>query len=539
VLELRSHDIRDLELAGTDLVDCCGRVVSDKSARFAALRLEHSGRPMKVLALTKYGRVAASSRCRFLNYVPLLAQRDISVTVSPLLSDSYVRRRLSAAPINYADVAGSYISRLSAVINSSRFDALWIEGELLPRWPAIFEKLLSSRGKPFIVDLDDAIFHTYDRHPIRLVRTLLGRKIDAVCNLATLVVAGNEYLAERARRAGARRVVIVPTTVDHRAYAEQQRSSQGKLTFGWIGSAATQHYLETIKPELEELCGAFDIRLRLIGVDRHNLKCPDVVLSEWSEETEIAELTACDVGLAPLYDGYWERGKCGLKAIQYMAAGIPQLAANVGALPSIVRHDETGFIYRTASEFKAFASQLIVDSNLRQRMGIASRNRVVSHYSMHSWADTVADILLDAASQPPADRTGRAPSVRASNRAEFLSMDRARQELPHSIRARFSRERVVVYTAITRNYDAVVQPPGIKDAALVMSASATDRKRDRDGRFGPWAIRPWIRRVCHDCRRSCRTGFFLITTSAFGLTAASSSSAISPSFARWRCATPI
>ena len=355
--------------------------------------------PLQVLALTKYSRIGASSRCRFLNYVPLLAARNILVTAAPLLSDTYVRRRLAEANTDYLDVTRSFISRLAHIVNSFRFDVLLIEGELLPRWPATVVRLLRVLGQPFVIDLDDAIFHTYDQHPSPLVRKLLGRKIDVIFNRATTVVVGNEYLAGRARRAGARRVVIVPTSVDHRAYAERKPSAHDKLTFGWIGSPATQHYLQTIATELEELCYSLQVRLRLIGVERHGFTYPDVVLSNWSEDTELEELAACDIGLAPLFDGPWERGKCGLKAIQYMAVGIPVLAADVGVLPTIVRHGETGFVYRDGAEFTRFARQLADAPDLRRRMGIAGRERVASCYSIHGWVDTVANVLVDAASK--------------------------------------------------------------------------------------------------------------------------------------------
>jgi glycosyltransferase involved in cell wall biosynthesis len=136
----------------------------------------------------------------------------------------------------------------------------------------------------------------------------------------------------------------------------------------------------------------------LIGIDRHGFKCPDVVVRNWSEDTELEELSACDIGLAPMSDGYWERGKCGFKAIQYMAIGIPVLAADVGVLPSIVRHGETGFLYRDGAEFMQFARQLADEPDLRRRMGVAGRERVAACYSTHVWADAIAAVLADAAS---------------------------------------------------------------------------------------------------------------------------------------------
>ena len=204
----------------------------------------------------------------------------------------------------------------------------------------------SAVGCRYVVDLDDAIFHTYDQHPYPFVRRFLGRKVDAVLKNATAVVAGNDYLADRARQAGAASVVVVPTCVDDRAYAAAPRPARGdRPTFCWIGSPATEYYLNTIAPELEDLCRGIPASLRLIGAAPDGTSFPAAIRRPWSEQTEIAELLACDIGLAPLLGAPWDRGKCGLKAIQYMAAGLPVLAARIGALPEIVVHGETGFVY--------------------------------------------------------------------------------------------------------------------------------------------------------------------------------------------------
>ena len=351
---------------------------------------------INVLALTKYDRLGASSRHRFLDYIPLLAERGIIVTPMPLLSDAYVERRLAGLPLDFLDVARSFVRRAVELAVSHRFDVLWIEGELFPRLPALAERLLELFGRPYVVDLDDAIFHTYDQHPWPSFRQLLGRKIDVVLNHAAAVTVGNEYLAERALRAGAGRVLLVPTTVDDRAYARINHAAGDKLTFGWIGSPATQHYLQTIETELMQLCHSLPATVRLIGLERHHFSSPDVSLRQWSEATEIEELASCDIGLAPLFDGLWERGKCGLKAIQYMAAGLPVLAARAGALPTIVVNGETGFLYRNGAEFTALAERLGADGELRSRLGMAGRRRAAACYSVHHWVETVRNVLLAA-----------------------------------------------------------------------------------------------------------------------------------------------
>src|SRR5262249_4060028 len=191
---------------------------------------------IKVLALSKYDRQGASSRHRILASIPLVQERGLAITSLPLLSNTYVERRTSGLPLNFIDVARSLTRRLVALCYSHRFDVLWIEGELFPRSPAFVEQLLSVMGMPYVLDLDDAIFHTYVQHPNFLIRNLLGYKIDVVLRNAAVVTAGNDYLAERAGRAGARHVFVIPTTVDDRAYAKTQHVPGGKLRFGWIGS---------------------------------------------------------------------------------------------------------------------------------------------------------------------------------------------------------------------------------------------------------------------------------------------------------------
>ena len=226
----------------------------DRRVTETRLKAHTDSGAIQVLALTKYGRLGASSRCRFLNYIPFLDARNISVKVAPLLNEDYVERRLTGAKIDYLGVARAYASRLTTIASAFRFDVLWMEGELFPRCPATIERLLPLLGQRFVVDLDDAIFHSYDHHPNPVIRTILGRKIDVVFDCATTVIVGNQYLAERARQTAARRIVLVPTTVDHRVYADRRPSAHDKLTVGWIGSSATAQYLQTIAPQLENLC---------------------------------------------------------------------------------------------------------------------------------------------------------------------------------------------------------------------------------------------------------------------------------------------
>ena len=373
----------------------------DRRVAEAPVRAPAQSGAVQVLALTKYGRFGSKQPLPLLELPCHLRERNIVVTERLPSSAGQLSpgSGLPGATIDYVDVARSYTKRLAEIAGASRFEVPWIEAELLPRWPASLERLLRMLGRRFVVDLDDAIFHSYDRHPSPTFRKVLGRKIDLIFQRAEAVVQETSTWPSgpaRPARAASYWCQLSSTTVP---MPNTRRHPHDKLTFGWIGSSATEQYLQTIDTELDELCNSLPARLHLIGLDRHNFTASDVVLSRWSEDTEIEELAACDIGLAPLSDGPWERGKCGIKAIQYMASGIPVLAADVGALPTVVKHGETGFIYRDGAEFARYARQLADDPELRRRMGAAGRERVAACYSIHGWIDTIADVLTGAASR--------------------------------------------------------------------------------------------------------------------------------------------
>ena len=158
---------------------------------------------MNCLLLSRYGRLGASSRMRFYQYLPFLESQRIHVETAALLDDSYIRNLNSGNSTDWASILGSYLKRVRSLARSRRFDLVWVEAEVFPWLPDWGELWLSWRHIPYVVDYDDAAFHRYDLHSLAAVRWLLGHKIDRVMKRAALVVAGNSYLADRARQAGA------------------------------------------------------------------------------------------------------------------------------------------------------------------------------------------------------------------------------------------------------------------------------------------------------------------------------------------------
>jgi len=197
---------------------------------------------MKVLLLSRYDKLGASSRVRYLQYLPEFVRRGWEVEVCPLFSDAYIHALYSGQSRIWETFKG-YFNRLIVLRKARAFDVLIIEKELFPYVPAWFEGTPRRMHIPYIVDYDDAQFHRYEMNPNILVRGLLRHKIDAVMRDASLVVAGNAYLADRARNAGANRVEIIPTVVDTDRYVPAATEFVNTLVVGWIGTPQTSRYL--------------------------------------------------------------------------------------------------------------------------------------------------------------------------------------------------------------------------------------------------------------------------------------------------------
>jgi glycosyltransferase involved in cell wall biosynthesis len=265
--------------------------------------------------------------------------------------------------------------------------------------PAWLERMLL-RHVPYVLDFDDAIFHNYDRHAWWVIRTLWARRIDRLMAGARLVVAGNEYLARRARDAGAPWVEVVPTVVDLDRYVAVtgDEAPRQPPRVVWIGSPGTLRYLEGLGPALAELSRRQAFVLRVVG---GRLSVPGVVTEclEWTEGGEAAAIANCDVGIMPLTDTPWERGKCGYKLIQYMACGLPVVASPVGVNAEIVRDGENGFLAPDARAWVDSLGCLLSDAPLRRAMGRKGRERVQERYSLQQVAPRLAALLQVARSR--------------------------------------------------------------------------------------------------------------------------------------------
>jgi len=348
-----------------------------------------------ILALTRYDRLGASSRLRFFQYVDFLARAGLNLTFQPFFGEDYVRS-LYLGSVSRIGVLLSYWKRLLGMVSITKFDALWVEKELLPWVPAWIELAFIPRHVAFIVDYDDAWFHRYDRHASHWVRTLLGNKIDRVMARADLVIAGNDYLAQRARDAGARCVRLLPTVVDLERYQPMQRDlGRLPLVVGWMGSPSTAKYLELLFPVADRLRREHLVRFVAAGATATQVEGSSFEVAQWSEAGEAAMLEAFDIGVMPLADEDWERGKCGYKLIQYMASGLPVVASPVGINTSIVAHGDNGFLAESAEDWYVALNSLLTSASRRRDFGGAGRAQVESAYCLEVTAPKLRAHLVD------------------------------------------------------------------------------------------------------------------------------------------------
>jgi len=344
---------------------------------------------MRILFLPRYGPQGASSRYRIWQYVPLFERAGHEVEVQPLLDDGYVRELYETGRRGNWWLATGYGKRLVRAFEWGRFDAMICEQEMLPFLPA-FVELWLQRGKArFFVDYDDAAYATYARWP------WLRGKIARVMAAAETVVVGNNHLREYARQF-ARRVRVIPTVVDLAGYPNHKEAGEAEsVRVGWIGTPITASLLKGLIPVMERLQSAHPkVKFRFIGAGntfpRNGLR---MEVPAWSRETESELLRGCDIGIMPLPDTEFVRGKCGLKLIQYMACGLAVVASPVGVNREIVEEGKNGHLASSEEEWFARLDGLIRDPGLRRSLGKAGREKVAGGYTLEHGFSQWQEIL--------------------------------------------------------------------------------------------------------------------------------------------------
>jgi glycosyltransferase involved in cell wall biosynthesis len=353
---------------------------------------------IRVLAVVPYpaGR-APGQRYRIEQWTSLLRREGIDVTFSPFLSQRGMGMLYEPGhlPAKAWETLRGYLRRLAEALRRTSADVIFIYREAALLGPAWIERLLALR-RPLVFDFDDAIYLAGTSQSNAWSRRLKSvTKVDTICRIARHVTVGNEFLAKYARDR-ASEVTVIPSTIDTDVYQVGPRAQNRVPVVGWTGSVTTLPYLMALAPALRQLRERREFELRVIG-PKIAIEGLAVQWLPWRAETEPADLCTLDVGLMPLPDDEWSRGKCGMKALQYMGLAIPPVVSPVGVNTAIVHDGVNGFYARSAEEWVDRISQLLRDESLRRWMGSAARRTVERWYSHRVQAPRIAKVLREAA----------------------------------------------------------------------------------------------------------------------------------------------
>jgi len=368
---------------------------------------------MRALLLSTLPREGPSARPRLFAYERHLRARGVESVFAPLLSSGAARRFYRLGPAarasRVAAAAAGAVGRLARLVRAGRFDVVVVHRDLLPRGNGLALRLLERAKVPWVYDFDDAIYLSprdyVDGAEASRGRMAVGKdphEIEALVAGAAVVLAGNETIAAWARER-ARDVRVQPTPVDTDVFRPPLRpGAQGEAVVGWIGSPTAAYCIRSLRAALGRLGHKRRYTFHVIGagepVEVPGVRC---VERAWALENDADEYRALAVGLYPLPDNEWTRGKCGYKALAYMASGAVPVVSPVGVSAQIVEHGVRGFHASSDDEWIAHVDRLLGDPELCAEMSVRGRAFVEERYSVRALQEPFAQALIDAAGRRP------------------------------------------------------------------------------------------------------------------------------------------
>jgi glycosyltransferase involved in cell wall biosynthesis len=342
---------------------------------------------------------APGQRFRFEQWLGLLPEGSVRADVRPLFSapaydglyeHGHVLRKAG-------QTAAGLARRLRDVVATGRPDVVLLARGAFPFGPPLLEWLVERRF-PVVFDFDDAIYVRSTSEANRAFAFLKApSKTKQIVSWSTITTVGNAHLADWARRFNDR-VRVLPTTLDVDEYQPGVPRSGGILRIGWSGSPTTVPHLGAIRPALRRVLRELPAELAVVGAPTFAVDgCPNVVVKPWDRTTEQEDVQGFDIGLMPLPDDEWGRGKCGFKALLYMALGVPAVVSPVGVNTEIVEDGVNGLFASTEDEWVDAIKRLATDPELRRRLAVEGRRTVVERYSGQQWAPRFLNVLEEAA----------------------------------------------------------------------------------------------------------------------------------------------
>lgn len=340
---------------------------------------------MKILFWVPYPTEGPSNRFRVEQYLPFLKKARIDYVLHPFWNSSAyeILYKTGHRFTKFFYFLLGTISRLIDLVRFFQFDAVFIHREAYPIGGAFFESMLRMLKKPFIFDFDDAIFLPASSRSNNFVERY--KKPDRIVDIVKMskhVIAGNHYLADFASHYSCS-VSIIPTPVDTDKYHPYEKKLHDELIIGWIGSITTINFLEPMRDVFIQLSKRFSyIKFKIVGGDFLIDGLSNVVSKPWSLKEEKEDLKTFDIGIMPMPDNEWTKGKCGFKAILYMSMGIPCVCSPVGMNKEIIIDGVNGYLAYSGDDWIEKLILLISDPELRNKIGREGRETIKMKYSL-------------------------------------------------------------------------------------------------------------------------------------------------------------
>lgn len=341
---------------------------------------------------------APSQRFRFEQYLSYLSENGFECTVSSLVSkeDDLVFYSKNMLFFKFFLFLKFFFRRIKDVLRASKFDVVYIQREMFFIGPPFFEYLLKLRDTKVVFDYDDSIWLPNVSEANKNLNWLKSySKTSKIIAYADLIFAGNKYLSDYASQFN-KNVKIIPTTIDTKEYVRIESDREtSSICIGWSGSITTIQHFRFAEPFLKIIKEKYDDRVHFKAIGDKNYSNPyfDVTALDWNKADELRELSSFDIGIMPLPDDMWAKGKCGLKGLQYMALEIPTIMSPVGVNEEIIQDGVNGFLATDVNEWVEKISLLIESEELRREMGKNARQTVVDKYSFEALKNVYLDVF--------------------------------------------------------------------------------------------------------------------------------------------------
>lgn len=331
-------------------------------------------------------------RFRCEHFIPWLKENDFEINYANLLSawDDKFFYKKGYYMLKLFIVIKTFFKRANHVRKAKQHDAVFIYREAFMLGTTRFERKIHKKGIPIIFDFDDAIWLNDVSDANKNLSWLKKpEKTAEICKLSSLVITGNKYLADYAKKFN-NNVTVIPTTIDTNYHKTAGNITNNKsICIGWTGSRTTVKHFRLLIPVLTKLKNQYGdkLKIRLISDNGLGESPMEIEQVPWTASDEIERLDEIDIGIMPLPNDDWSKGKCGFKGLQYMSMGKPSVMSPVGVNNEIISHEKNGFLANTDAEWEYILIRLIEDRNLRSKIGQAGRKTIEDRYSITSNKD--------------------------------------------------------------------------------------------------------------------------------------------------------